>query len=445
MPQEKQTRDARAAENAELFGDSRKTKRYGLIVIALFFGVFGGWAVLAPLAGAIIVEGSVKVDSYRKTVQHLEGGIVREILVKVGDQVQQGQPLILLNEIQASAVVDVLRIQHAGEMAKAARLRAEKGRQKTIAFPESLAGSTDPRMSALLSAEKASFEARRQLVDSQALLLRTQIGEVREEIKGLESQIKFADQYIGYTREELAINERLIKENFVAYTRILTLKRQIVEKEEDRGEFVALVSQAKQKISERELRIITLYDNYVKEATEELRDVERRIADLEERLRPSQDQLQRMTISAPIAGEVVGLKVTTVGGVIAPRESLMDIVPRNPRVIAEGRVQVADIDEVTVGQRVEVMLSAYKRRTTPKVSGKITYVSGDTLTDPGPNAMPYFLVHIEVDPASLAEIGNLPLTPGMPVTAFVRTRERTLLHYMLEPITDTLRRSLRES
>jgi HlyD family type I secretion membrane fusion protein len=378
-------------------------------------------------------------------VQHLEGGIVKEILVKAGDQVKQGQPLIILNDIQASAVVDVLRIQHAGELAKAARLRAEKSQQKTVSFPEAVTGAADPRMTALVASEKAAFEARRQLIDGQALLLRTQIKEVREEIKGLESQIKFANDYIGYTREELVINERLIKENFVAYTRILSLKRQLVEKEEKRGEFVALVSQAKQKISERELRIITLYDNYVKEATEELRDVERRIADLEERLRPSEDQLKRQTITAPIAGEVVGLKVTTVGGVIAPREPLMDIVPTLPRVVVEGKVKVEDIDEVAVGQRVDVMLSAYKRRTTPKVAGKVIYVSGDSLADPGPNGAPYYLVHIEVDPKSLAEIGNLPLMPGMPITAFIATRERTMLLYLLEPITDTLRRSLRES
>jgi HlyD family secretion protein/epimerase transport system membrane fusion protein len=378
-------------------------------------------------------------------VQHLEGGIVRELLVKNGDQVHQGQPLIILNDIQASATVDALRLQHAGELARAARLRAEKSRQKAVEFPASLVNASDERMASLAVAEKAAFEARRQLVDGQATLLRTQIGEVREEIKGLESQIKFADDYITYTREEIAINERLLKENFVAYTRLLTLKRQLVEKEEKRGEFVALVSQAKQKISERELRIITLYDNYVKEATEELRDVERRITELEERLRPTQDQLKRLTIVAPTAGEVVGLKVTTVGGVIAPREPLMDIVPTRPRVVVEGKVKVEDIDEVRTGQPVDVMLSAYKRRTTPKVAGTVVYVSGDSLTDSGPNPAPYYLVHVEVDPKSLAEIGNLPLTPGMPVTAFVRTRDRTLVHYLLEPITDTLRRSMRES
>jgi HlyD family type I secretion membrane fusion protein len=445
MAEQRAARRLKAVDETELFQDSRKTIRSGIIVIALFFGVFGGWAVLAPLAGAIIVEASVKVDSYRKTVQHLEGGIVREILVRNGDQVRQGQPLIILNDIQASATVDALRIQHAGEQARAARLRAEKGRQKNVVFPESLVKSDDSRFTALATAEQAAFDARRQLVDGQATLLRTQIGEVREEIKGLESQIKFADDYITYTREELVINERLHKESFVAYTRILTLKRQLVEKEEKRGEFVALVSQAKQKISERELRIITLYDNYVKEATEELRDVERRIADMDERLRPTQDQLKRLTIVAPTAGEVVGLKVTTVGGVIAPRESLMDIVPTHPRVVVEGRVKVEDIDEVAVGQPVDVMLSAYKRRTTPKVAGKVTYISGDSLTDPGTSAVPYYLIHVEVDPKSLAEIGNLPLTPGMPATAFLRTRERTFLHYILEPITDTLRRSMRES
>lgn len=438
-------RRLKAVEDTDLFQDSRATIRSGLVVIALFFGVFGGWAVLAPLAGAIIVEGIVKVDSYRKTVQHLEGGIVKEILVKIGDPVKQGQPLIILSDIQASAGVDVLRIQRNGELARAARLRTEKTRQKTVAFPQFLTAATDPRLTALVTAEQAAFTAKRQLVDGQASLLRNQIKEILEEIKGLDSQIKYADEYIGYTREELVINERLLKENFVAYTRILPLKRQVAEKEEKRGEFVALVSQARQKISERELRIVTLYDNYVKEATDELRDVERRIADLEERLRPTEDQLLRQTITAPIAGEVVGLKVTTVGGVIGPREPLMDIVPTHPRVVVEGKVKVEDIDEVAVGQRVDVMLSAYKRRTTPKVAGKVIYVSGDSLTDPGPTGFPHYLVHVEVDQKSLAEIGNLPLTPGMPVTAFIKTRDRTMLHYMLEPITDTLRKAMRES
>jgi HlyD family type I secretion membrane fusion protein len=429
-----------------LFHDSRRTIRAGLIVIALFFGLFGGWAVLAPLAGAIIVEGSLKVDAYRKTVQHLEGGIVKEILVKSGDKVRQGQPLIVLDDIQVNAAVESLRIQLDGALARAARLRAEKARLASVEFPPRLAArAKEPNVAALLAAERGFFAARRQNIDNQAALLRTQNKETLEEIRSLESSMKAAEQFIANSKEELVLNEKLYKDNFVAYTRVLSLQRPLMEKEEKRAEYAANISQARQKISDRELRIAALYDGYVKDATDELKDVEKQVADLEERLRPSEDQLRRQTITAPIAGEVVDMKVTTVGGVIAPREPLMDIVPAEPRVIVEGKVKVEDVDEVKVNQAVDVMLSAYSRRTTPKVAGKVTYVAGDTVTDPGPAQLPYYLVRIEIDPKSLAEAGNYTLTPGMPVNAFIRTRDRTMLRYLLEPVTDTLRKAMRES
>jgi HlyD family type I secretion membrane fusion protein len=446
MAPQAQRRLKAVEEDADLYRDSRKTIRSGLIVIAVFFGVFGAWAVLVPISGAIIVEGSVKVDSYRKTVQHLEGGIVREILVRNGDHVRKGQALLVLNDVQVNAVVESLRIQLDGAQARAARLRAEKGRLGTVSFPERLnARVKEPNIAALLAAERAFFAARRQLVESQVTLLRTQNRETLEEIKSHESSMKAADEYIANAKEELALNEKLAKENFVSYTRLLTLQRPLSEKKEKRSEYGASISQARQKMSDRELRIGSLYDGYVKDATDELKDVEKQIADLEERLRPSEDQLRRQTIAAPLEGEVVGLRVTTVGGVIAPREPLMDIVPQNPRVVLEGKVKVEDIDEVKVDQVVDVQLTAYIRRTTPKIVGKVIYVAGDSVSDPGGPPAPYYLVQIEVDKKSLAEAGNLPLTPGMPITAFVRTRDRTMLEYLLDPVTNTLRKAMRES
>jgi HlyD family type I secretion membrane fusion protein len=440
-------RRPRPAAPLEPFSEGRRTIRLGLAIILVAFGGFGVWAAFAPLAGAIIVPGSVKVAEYRKTVQHLEGGIVREILVKAGDRVKQGQPLIILHDVRELATVDMLRIQLDAAQARAARLRAERTRQKAVSYPQQLVQRRrDSRVEALLAAETAVFEARRQLVDGQASLLRTQIKQVEEEIRGLEGQVRSADEYLRYTREELGMNEDLHKKSFVAYPRVLALKREVAQKEEKRGEFLALIAQARQKTSERELRIVTLYDNYVKEATDEMKEVERQIADVTERLRPSEDQLRRQTIVAPIDGEVVDLRVHTVGGVISPRDPLMDIVPVDASVIVEGKIAVQDIDEVRVGSEVDLQLSAYKRRTTPKVAGKVIYVSADSLTDPAAGgAASYYLARIEVDKDSLAGIGNLPLMPGMPVEAFVRTRDRTLLQYLLEPITDTLRKALRES
>lgn len=427
--------------------EGRRVARAGILVIAVFFGGLGIWGVLAPLSGAVIVPGYVKVVSERKTVQHLEGGIVEEILVKNGDRVEKGQPLIRLREVQVSAAVEVLRQQLDAELAKAARLAAEARRQAVIEFPEALlARRSDPRVATVLRSEQALFDARRRLIDSQVSLLTSQLRQVEEEINGLSSQVKSADEYIAYTREELKMNEALYEKQFVAYTRILTLKRQLAEKEEKRGEYLSLIAQGKQKRSEIEIRIATLHANYVREATDLLKESQRTIADLQERLRPVEDALQRLVITAPIAGEVVGLKVFTPGGVIAPREPLMDIVPFNTPLVVEGKVRVEDIAHVKVGGAAEVQLTAYKRRTTPMVAGKVTYVSADRLLEgQGPAALPYYLTQVEVDPVELAKLGReVTLSPGMPVEVFVKTRERPAIEYLFEPVTDTLRKAFRE-
>lgn len=436
----------RAEAAADPFHDGRRISRAGIVLIVLAFGGLGGWAALAPLNGAVIVPGQIRVDSYRKTVQHLEGGIVKEILVRPGDHVKKDQPLIVLEDVQASAMVDVLRNQLDALLARGTRLLAEKRRLTRLDFPADLAKrAADPRVAVILKAETGFFQARRKLVDGQAELLRTQIKQTQEEIAGLTGQVKSADENIAYLKEEQGINESLYDKKFVAYTRLLTFKRAVAEKEEKRGEYLALIAQAKQKTSELNLRIASLYDNYAKEATDELKEVEKNITDIREKLRPSQDALKRQTITAPIAGEVVDLKVHTTGGVIAPREPLMDIVPQDSRLIVEGKVRVDDITEVSEGKEADVQLNAFKQRTTPKVAGKVTYVSADALVDNTPaGPMPYYQVYVEVDRKSLREIGDLRLAPGMPATAFIKTRARTPLEYLLQPITDTLRKAMRE-
>jgi HlyD family type I secretion membrane fusion protein len=439
-------RRLKPVDKLEPFRQGRRSVRIGLVLIVVFFGGFGAWAAIAPLAGAVIVPGTVKIANYRKTVQHLEGGIVKEILVKDGDKVKKGQPLIALDEVRAAATVDVLQVQLDALIARAARLQAERQRLVAVNFPKSLVGRAgDARVAAVLAAENEFFKARRQLVDSQVSLLRAQNKEALDEIRQLDAQMRSADQYLALTKKQLEMNEDLYKKNFVAYTRVIDVQRQMAEKEEKRGEYGANLSQARQRVGDRELRIVSLYEGYAKDASDELKDVESRIADLRERMRPSEDQLKRQSITASIDGTVVGLKVHTIGAVIQPGESVMDIVPTDSPVIAEGKMKVEDIDEVQLGSEVDIQLSAYYRRTTPKVAGKVVYVSADALTDTGPGGpTSYYLLHVEVDRKSLAEIGNLALTPGMPVEMFVRTRVRTMLAYLLEPITDSLRRALRE-
>ena len=439
-------RRLKPVEDLDPLGEGRKSIRTGVAIIAVFFGGFGVWAAVAPLAGAVIVPGTIKIANYRKSVQHLEGGIVKEILVKDGDLVKRGQPLITLDEVRAAAAVDSAQIQLDALIARAARLQAEKNRQDSIAFPQSLVSrGNDPKVGTVIAAETAFFRSRRDLVDSQVRLLRNQNKEAGAEIAQLESQIKSADEYLALTRKQLKMNEDLYKKNFVAETRLIDVQRQVAEKEEKRGEYGAALSQARQRVSERELRIMGLYDGYAKDANDELKDVESKISDLRERMRPSEDQLKRQVITAPIDGAVVGLKVFTVGAVVQPGDSVMDLVPAESPVIAEGKMKIEDIDEVHVGSSVDIALTAYYRRTTPKVDGKVLYVSADSLTETGPTGpAPYYLVRVEIDKKSVESIGNLPLTPGMPVEMYVRTRVRTMLMYLLEPVTQTLRRAARE-
>lgn len=427
--------------------EARRTVRAGLLMLLVAVGGFGTWAALAPLSGAVIVSGTVQVDSYRKTVQHLEGGIVKEILVRPGAQVQSGEPLIVLEDVQARAAVAVLQIQLDAELAKQARLNAEIARADTIDFPEDLLkrGGDSEKVAALLEAERNLFTARRELLEGQASLLRAQTGNIEEEIAGLQAQIRSADQNIGYVKEQLDINKSLKDKNFASLTAVLDYRRQVASKEEDRGEYLARLGAAKQKLKDVELRIEGLYDTYVREAADELKETQRRIADVEDRIRPSLDQLRRAVITAPIAGEVVDLQVHTSGGVIAPRQPLMDIVPADSHLIIEGKVRVEDVRHVQVGAEVDVQLTAYKRRITPRVPGRLTYISADSLTEKTPTGeMSYYQVYITVEPEALEAAGGLQLTPGMPVQAFIRTEGRTVLEYLMQPITDSMQRAFRE-
>ncbi len=432
---------------ADPFKEGRQISRIGLVLVLLAFVGLGAWATFAPLQGAIVMPGQVQVDSYRKVVKHLEGGIVKEILVREGDHVTQGQPLIILEEVNQRALVKMLGKQLDSLRIRAARLKAERERRDHFDLPSDLAGRVaDPDIAAIVEAETALFEARRKLLQGQTELIRGEIVQARDEIAGLKAQLKSIDQNIAHLEEELGLNQIVYKKGFLPYTRILALKRAVAQKQERRGATLAQIARARQRISELELRILGRQDSYAKEAADRLKDVEARIASLEERLRPAQDALARRIITAPIAGEVVNLKIHTTGAAIAPYQPLMEIVPLDAKLVIEGRIRPEDVDEVSVGKEAEIRFSAYKQRTTPTVSGRVSYVSADALSDETRlGKIPYYVVKVEIDRRSLEQVGHLKLTPGMTATVFIKTRARTALQYLLDPITDTLSKALRES
>jgi HlyD family type I secretion membrane fusion protein len=276
-------------------------------------------------------------------------------------------------------------------------------------------------------------------------VLRKQIGEVRGELRALGGQIAAEERAIALQKEELAINEKLVKDNFIQRTRLLALERGVAEYEARSGEHRAELAKAQQRVSEIELRILTMRNSYLQSATDELKEAVNKIFDLEERLRPSKDAAERQTVRAPSAGEVVGLRVFTLGAVVGPRDVLLDVVPDEKTLIVEARIRPEDINHVRPGAEADVRLTAYKQRTTPLVQGRVSYVSGDRLVEgQGAAAQAYYIAHIDVPAQALAGAGNLRMQAGMPAEVYVRTDSRNAFDYMLAPVTAFLRRGMRE-
>lgn len=426
--------------------DTKKIIRTGLITILVTFGGFGAWAAFAPLHGAVMAAGQVKIENSRKTIQHLEGGIVGQILVKEGQFVKKGEALIVLESTQVDAQLNIVEDQLAVEQAAAARLQAEKFGRSSITFPKDLlARAKEPTVAEIMRNETALFNIRRQTLNSEIGLMQGQIVEVKGEISALNSQLKATDTTIGYLNEELALNEKLAQKGFVASPRLLEFRRSLSAQNDRQGEYNADIARAKQKINELGLRIANLSHEYTAQATNDLKASQDKIFDLDERLRVPQDAMRRQTITSPVAGRVVGLKVHTVGGVIGAREPLMDIAPEQGDLIIESRVQISDIDDLRLDMDAEVRLSAYKQRTTPLVRGKVINVGADSLIDES-TGVPYYLAQVKVDAASMKEAGDdIKLYPGMPAEVYILTHSRTAIQYLLDPITNTLHRSFRES
>ena len=424
--------------------EARRLVRLGLLVIAALVVGAGIWMVITPLSGAAIAQGSIKVDMNRKTLQHQEGGIVKEILVRNGTRVEVGQTLLVINDVRVDANYDLLITQLDSELAKAARLSSESTLEDAVAYPEDLlTREEDVRVKELMRRENAVFATRRQMLDGQIKLLKEQIVESQREAAALRQQVEAEKRAVKWQQEELEANQQLADKGFMNKTKLLALQRGVAEYEARLGEHQAAFAQARQRSGDFELRIASLRNNYVKEAADELKDATAKMYDLRERLRPSLDASQRQRVVAPVAGDVVDLRITTVGAVVGPREPLLDIVPDNPELVVEARVRPEDITYVKVGGDADVRLSAFKQRVTPTVAGKVTYVSADSLTDTKSGAT-YYLANVKLTAESLQEAGDLKLQAGMPAEVFVKTPARTPLQYMLDPISGFLQRSFRE-
>lgn len=424
--------------------DTRFPTRLGNAVLLAFFGILGGWSVAAPLATAAMAVGEVVVESHRKTIQHLEGGIVKTIVVDEGDRVEAGQTLIRLDTTQAEAALG----QFAGELdaqrALAARLTAERDGAPAVTYPHDLrARADDPQVAASLAGQQRIFATRGVMLENQRDVLKRRIGQLRAQIEGNRVQLAALGRQRALIQTETDGAVVLMRQGLMPHTRVLALQREAASLDGRSGELTSAIAAKEQSIGETELSILSLGSVRADEVARELREVESRIAELAQKVRANQDILARQDIVAPVSGRVVDLQVFTAGGVIGPAQKLMDIVPDRDALWVIARVSPGDIDIVRPGQRAQVMLTAFNQRVLPPLPGRLASISADRLVDET-TGQPYFTARIDLDAEALGHLGDITLVPGMPVQAQIVTGEQTLFAYLLAPLRASLTRAMTE-
>jgi HlyD family secretion protein/epimerase transport system membrane fusion protein len=419
----------------------------GLVVVALFFGGLGIWAATAPIAGAAIAPGVVSPDGSRKTVQHLEGGIIQKILVEDGDEVREGDTLIVLQDTQARASFEVLEGERRLLAAKLARLLSEQANHQEIRFPGWLAGSEkeDTELKAILDAQRDLFSARLELHSGRKAIGQKRIDELMEEINGLELQIESQRKQIDLLDEEINAKKKLVERGMLARPEFLGLQRLRAEVEGELAENLAGVARARQSIGETELQIVNQDAVRLDEIVNELAETRSALSSIEEKLQAQKDVLERTVVIAPVAGTIVQSRFYTTGGVVGPGQPILDIVPAETELLIDARVRPVDIDSVAPGQSAQVHFLAFSQRRVRQIQGTVRSISADSLLDEH-SGQSYFLARVEVSPEELEKLGeDAKISPGMPAEVLIKTGERTALQYIVEPLVNSLRRSFRES
>ncbi len=416
----------------------------GVAVVVAFFGGIGGWAAVATLESAAIAPGVVTVASNRKTVQHLEGGIVGEILVRDGDEVTAGQVLIRLDETRPRATLELLRGRRRSAAALEARLVAERDGDDSVRFPDWLLDEgDDPEVRAVVEGEMSIFVARARTLASQVAVLGQRIAQFGEEITGLEGQLAAEDTQLALIAEEMTAVEVLLEKGLERKPRLLALQRRAAEIEGSRSANLAAIARARQNIGEARLRISELETARINDVVEQLRETQNALFDLSERLNAATDVMRRTEIRAAQDGTIVNLQVHTPGGVIVPGAPLLDIVPSEDALIIEARVDPRDIDVVHWGLPARVRLTAYKQRDAVPMDGRVVSVSADSIIDER-TGQAYDLARIKLDKDPADVMQGVSLYPGMQAEVMIVTGERTVLEYILAPFSRSIDRALRE-
>lgn len=435
---------ARARGDEPPSASMRKVALAGWLIVALFFGGIGGWAVTAPLNGAVVGNAVVKVEGNRKSIQHLDGGIVKELLIKEGDPVNLGDVLIRLDETQARAEYDVLSQQFLVLRATEVRLLTELNRGAELVMPADLkTGPQDNYLQSVWTGQVSQFESRRAALEGQRSVIREKINQLGSQIVGAEAQVKAFTDQISSVQAEADNIRPLVERGLIARPRILQLERTAYGLEGQIADANANIAKARQAIAEQQQQIAQLDNDRMADITKDLRDTQAKLLEVIPKAMNAKAVLGRMEIRSPYAGRVVGLTVFSVGGVIQRGEKILDVVPERDGLTIETQIAVEDISDIRPNMRAEIHLTAYKQRIIPIIHGEVTQISADRLTDPKTNN-PYYTAFVRIDEAELAAMPNIKLYPGMPATVMIPTVQRTAFEYIVGPLIMSFNQSFRQ-
>jgi len=423
--------------------DDMPIRYIGFAILFLTFGIFGTWSFVAPIDGSALAPGVVSVKSHRKTVQHLDGGIVKTIIAKDGDLVVAGDILLTLDDTQTSAQLEIVNGQYITLLAQQARLVAERDQSSDVKFSEKLNDKGDSRNLDAKHAQQQIFNARKSSYQGETSVLGQRVNQLKSKISGLTMQRQSNRKLMVSYSEEIVDLEELLAEGFADKQRLRDIERNYARVQAEIAGLTAEIASSQMQIGETKLQILQIEKEFQEQVVGELSEVNAKVFDSQERLTALNDKVVRTEIKAPVSGRVMGLKVHTEGGVVKPSEPILEIVPQKEELIITAQVQPLDIDRVSVGMLADVRFSAFKQALTPTVEGKLITLSADRLIDEQ-NGHPYFSAQVEITAESYKKLEGLELLPGMPAEVLINTGERTLFEYLTQPVSNAFARAFIE-
>ncbi|MBD9373705.1 HlyD family type I secretion periplasmic adaptor subunit [Rhizobium sp. ARZ01] len=416
----------------------------GVTVVVLLVGVVGGWAATAEISGAIVARGTVVVETNDKKIQHSTGGIVSRIFVRDGAHVEAGELLVQLNDVVPRASLAFVTKSLDELYARKSRLEAERDGLGQMTLPQTLVERmAEPAVAALIASERRLYELRQVVRSGNIARLRERIAQLQKQIEGYLAQEAAKGKEIELIKDELGGIRDLVERKLTPMSKLTAYERDATRIEGERAQLVASTAQARGAIAEVQLQILQLDKEFSSETGSELREVDAKIAEFEERRVTAEDQLLRVDIRAPSSGTVHQSAVHTVGGVISAAEPIMLIIPDNDTLTVEAKVAPQDIDQLSVGQSALLRFTAFNQHSTPEVTGSVSMIAADVSHDQRTNET-YYVVRIALNLEQSKRLGSASIVPGMPVEVFIKIGDRTVVSYLMKPLTDQMMRAFRD-